>query len=176
MKRMGFAVASTIVGGRPWREPPSTTTATSSARKAWATSPGSVKRRGTVRHGTLLAAQLPQRPTVRHAHDDRPRALGCAVLVEAVGRRGPAPPRHEHLDGPGPAALEQCLHFVGPARCQRANVLNPSHRVVRPVGIGRQLDQARLALRGPRPHGQAVAAHARHAHDGAGGQRLHHGP
>ena len=88
---------------------------------------------------------------------------------------GPTGPREEHLDRPRPAALQQRPQLVGPARGQRADVVDLTHRVVRSVGVGGQLDQPRLVVEGPRPHHQAVAPDVRHGDDGAGAQRVHDG-
>ena len=75
------------VGGGPSRRPPSTTSATSLARKACATSSASVKRSGTVRHG----------PCSRHSRR-RARPSGMPTTTAqapywraVVGRRHGAP-------------------------------------------------------------------------------------
>ena len=87
--------------------------------------------------------------------------------VPVVGSGGPG---QEDIDRSRPAPLEQPLHLVGPARGQGPHVVELAHRVVRPVGVGRQRLEARLRARGIDLDGQAVPADGRHRDHRTAGQ------
>ena len=165
-------VASTTVGGGPSRRPPSTTTATSSARKACATSAASVKRRGTVRHGPC-------------SRQSRRSALPSGMPTTTAQEASASPPAastpstdpdhgRNTSTGPGQQRRNSVLSSSVQAEVNARRVVDLTDRIVGPVRVGRQLDQACLGLGRTGPHGQAVAADVGDGHDRTGHQRLPH--
>ena len=140
--------------------------------EACATSPASVWRSGTVRHGPCSLQSL------RRA---RPSGMPT-VTAQGLGgprsprRPAPRPPASGRNTSTGPGqqrSSNRCSSSVQ-AVVSAADVVQVADRVVRTFRIGRQRGEAGLAVGRLGAHGEAVATDSRHRDHGSPVEGAHH--